>query len=117
MGGIVARQTALKPIGLLLLVALWLVGDVARSPFIAITWQTPSEFNVAGYVVERAADPAGPFTRVSPLVAPGVDPFVYHEYLWRDTAVAVGQIYHYQLTTITNTNERLDIGRLSAVAR
>ena len=101
------------------LLALWLLLSgcaPARLPHATLAWQTSSEFNVAGFVIERGDAPVGPFERVSALIPSGDDPFVRHDYEYVDRTVAAGRTYYYQLVTIDNRNARVIAGRLAAEA-
>ena len=100
------------------LVCLMLIGcAVSRPPHTTIAWETASEFDVAGYIIERSANQDGPFERVSDLIPSGDDPFIRHEYEYVDRNVEAGHTYHYQLVTINNDNARLAAGQLAAVAK
>lgn len=107
----------MSKIAFALALLLLLIGCAPKPAHATIAWQTASEFSVAGYIVERSLDQSGPFERVSPLIPSSADPFDRHEYEYVDERVSAGQIYYYQLVTITNANQRIESGWLSVRAQ
>lgn len=79
-------------------VALVRFGSPAR---IAVTWETASEVDTAGFLLYRGESPDGPFSLLieTPLPAQG-DPLVGSSYRYEDRDVAWGRRYFYQLEEI-----------------
>jgi hypothetical protein len=84
------------------------VGSPAR---VAVTWETASEVETAGFHVLRARSPDGDFTRITetPVPAEG-DPLVGASYRYEDIDVTWGQRYVYQLEEVEldGTRNRYD---------
>lgn len=99
------------------LLTLLLIGCAPKPAHVTITWQTASEMNTAGFVIERGYTADGPFEKVSPFIPSSDDPFIGHDYEYIDSNVEAGRTYYYQLKTVTNANAIVDAGQLSAVAR
>lgn len=89
------------------LLVLALVGDVARWPGAMITWSTANEINVAGYIVERADDAAGPWTWASNLVVAEEDVLAWNDYRFVDSG---GAGHWYRLTVVNLKNARTTLG-------
>jgi phosphodiesterase/alkaline phosphatase D-like protein len=98
----------------LFLLAAMLVA-CAPAEGIRIIWSTASEFNTAGFIVERS-DNGDVFQPVSMFIPASDDPLVGHDYQFTDRDVQPGRAYYYRLMVIHNDNSRSEFGRLSARA-
>jgi hypothetical protein len=84
--------------------ALWASGTLMQTPEAIITWSTESEVNTAGFHVYRAAQPDGPYERVTTeLIPSSPDAFTGGEYEFRDPAIEAGNTYYYQLEELETT--------------
>ena len=92
----------------LLLLALVLIGDMARWPGQVVTWSTANEINVAGYIVDRSDSADGPWQRFSGLIVAQDDVFVAHDYRVADLEI---ERHWHRLSVITldNTIEPLGV--------
>jgi hypothetical protein len=97
-------------------VALLLIGCAPTAPGITITWSTGSELSIAGFVVERSDQAAGPFERVSPFIPASDDVLVGHDYQFTDDRAMQGRTYWYRLLTVSPSNSLVALGTLSATA-
>jgi hypothetical protein len=77
--------------GSLLTIPLTATGAASSQSAIRLHWEE-SPVTVAGYMVYRAAEPSGPYTRVSSLAVPSA------EYI--DTGLAAGHTYYYVVTSL-----------------
>jgi hypothetical protein len=93
--------------GLILLLALVLIGDMARWPGYTITWSTANEINVAGYIIERSDSANGPWQRVSGLIVAQDDVFAAHDYRVSDLEI---ERHWHRLNVVTLNNEINTLG-------
>lgn len=103
-------------LGRLLLVGLMLAACAPKAPAIIITWSTASEFNIAGFIVERSEDGGTAFQSVSPFIPASEDLMIEHDYRFADAGVESGRAYLYRLLIVHNDNTRSELGHLSARA-
>ena len=72
-----------------------------QQPQLVIRWSTETEVDTAGFYLNRAASPDGPFERVSStLIAGAGDPLAGADYEFFDDGVEAGRRYYYQLEEV-----------------
>jgi hypothetical protein len=64
---------------------------------IILSWETATEFDNAGFFIQRSLEAAGPFTTITPLITSVGDPFIGHYYQYEDMSVQIGVQYYYVL--------------------
>ena len=67
------------------------------STSIVLSWETATEFDNAGFFVQRGLYAGGPFTTITPLIVSIGDPFTGHYYQYEDIDVEIGIQYYYVL--------------------
>jgi hypothetical protein len=74
---------------------------------IILSWETATEFDNAGFFIQRGLEAAGPFTPITPLITSVGDPFIGHYYQYEDTSVQIGVQYYYvlQILNADGTND------------
>jgi len=83
---------------------------------ILIEWETAAEFNLAGFIVERADSKGGPyFEHIGFIPAEGGPTGAYYQVL-DDIIVVNGQTYWYILVAITVDAEEIRYGPISVTA-
>ena len=67
------------------------LGAASSQSTVKLNWEE-NPASLSGYVVYRAADPSGPFTRITAQAVPSA------EYV--DTGLAAGRTYYYVVTSV-----------------
>lgn len=83
---------------------------------VLLEWATASEFETAGFQIERALNPNGPFTILSniPFIPAEGDGIIGAEYEATDTAVSNGTTYYYNLIEVEYNGDENREGPVSA---
>jgi hypothetical protein len=67
------------------------------STSILLSWETATEFDTAGFYIQRGLAVWGPFTTITSRIISIGDPFTGHYYQYEDTNVEIGIQYYYIL--------------------
>ena len=81
-----------------------------------LAWQTGSELDNLGFHLYRGPAAAGPWTRLTSSLIPGLGSSpVGQDYSWRDTGLVNGQRYYYRLEDVDTASVSTFHGPVSAV--
>ncbi|MCB9177179.1 MAG: hypothetical protein H6648_08460 [Caldilineae bacterium] len=87
----------------------------ARGATIRVSWQTATELDHAGFLVQRGPRPEGPFESIDASWQPARG--VGHggaDYAWIDSAVVAGVDYYYRIEAVGNQNDSEYFGPVCA---
>ena len=108
-------SAALLAITGLLLVVYGVIFKLNTS--VILTWETATEFETAGYMINRSENAEGPFEQITAEMLPAsTDPLTGGVYKYTDTGVTPGKTYYYQLEEIENSGTRNIEGPVEATA-
>ena len=83
---------------------------------VLLEWRTASELSNLGFHVYRSLSNAGPWTRLTSSLIPGLgSSAVGQAYSWRDTALSNGTRYFYRLEDVDASSKATSHGPVSAV--
>jgi hypothetical protein len=71
--------------------------------YIAVEWETGSEYDTAGFFIQRSLQSSGVYSTISPFIRAEGDSITGAQYSFTDTTVTNGVTYFYMLEELTNS--------------
>ena len=97
-------------------VELYSFTAVGKDESVRLEWKTASELHNLGFHLHRSLSEAGPWTRITPSLIPGLGSSpVGASYSWNDTGLSNGTRYFYRLEDVDTASVSTFHGPVSAV--
>jgi hypothetical protein len=82
---------------------------------VTLEWETDSEIDLAGFMIQRSLSSNGPYTAISELIPSEGFSHVATSYSYQDTSITNGVTYYYQLEAIDNASISEIFGPVTAL--